>query len=251
VDPAGDCVKALTKHFDDQVVKTRVCQTSQRLGAPLTLANDQETTLDTVLKKYLQDNNNNNNNNNPVPDIVILLLRASSQDLYSSFKYLTDKVYVLQSICVTEDKMKPRRDGFRNDAALGQYFANVAMKANLKVAGINHTAQGVDKWLSNTLVLGADVTHPGNGALQGTPSLAAVVTSIEASGGRFRGNIQYQDAKQEVRILGSSLTNSRRWLTRTDHHQSRTHDVPRTEGLGFTPQEVSHQRALLSRRHKR
>jgi eukaryotic translation initiation factor 2C len=82
------------------------------------------------------------------------------------------------------------------------------MKANLKVAGINYTAQGVDKWLSNTLVLDAEVTHSGNGALQGTPSLAALVTSIEASDGRFHGNVQYQDAKQEVRTLESSLTKS-------------------------------------------
>jgi hypothetical protein len=80
VNPTGESVGALTRHFHDQVVRTHVCRTSQRLGEPLTLANDQETTLYTVFKKYLPDKQN------PVPDIVILLIKINSQDLYSSFK---------------------------------------------------------------------------------------------------------------------------------------------------------------------
>jgi eukaryotic translation initiation factor 2C len=95
--------------------------------------------------------------------------------------------------------MKPRIDGWHNDNALGQYMANVAMKANLKGAGINHSAPGVSNWLSNTLVIGADVTHPGSGALEGSPSVAAMVGSLEASGGRFRGKMELQPGKQEVR----------------------------------------------------
>ncbi|CAN9434596.1 unnamed protein product [Alternaria alternata] len=96
------------------------------------------------------------------------------------------------------DKMRPKNLDWSNDSALGQYMANVAMKENLKMAGINHSAQGVEEQLENTIVIGADVTHPGSGALQGTPSIAAIVSSLEANGGRFRGNMRLQSAKQEI-----------------------------------------------------
>jgi eukaryotic translation initiation factor 2C len=94
--------------------------------------------------------------------------------------------------------MMPKRDGWQNINALGQHMANVAMKTNLNGGGTNHTAKGVDKWLSNTLVLGADVTHPGSGALQGSSSIAALVGSRGANWGDFRGVMQLQLAKQEV-----------------------------------------------------
>jgi eukaryotic translation initiation factor 2C len=83
-------------------------------------------------------------------------------------------------------------------AWLGQYMANVAMKANLKGGGTNHAANGVDKSLSNTLVLGADITHPGSGAFQGSPSTAALVGLREANRDDFRGVMHLQLAKQEV-----------------------------------------------------
>jgi eukaryotic translation initiation factor 2C len=70
------------------------------------------------------------------------------------------------------------------------------MKANLKMGGINHSAfskcGNIADWLKTTLVLGADVTHPGNGALLGCPSVAAVVGSVESTGGRFLGSIRLQ-----------------------------------------------------------
>jgi hypothetical protein len=53
------------------------------------------------------------------PDIVVLLLKKNDQAIYSDFKSLTDKVFLLQSVCVTEANMKPIRDGWQNINALG------------------------------------------------------------------------------------------------------------------------------------
>ncbi|KAF2024624.1 stem cell self-renewal protein Piwi, partial [Setomelanomma holmii] len=94
-----------------------------------------------------------------------------------------------------------------------QYMANVAMKVNLKGAGINHTTQGVANWMGDTLVLGADVTHPGSSALAGSPSITAMVGSMEASGGRFTGNMQMQQAKTEINFDVQTLVLPllRRW----------------------------------------
>ena len=185
-------MRALTRNFDRKVKETGVSRTSERADEVLSLSDDTEFTLKMMLENYLGKNRED------VPDIVVLLLKTKDQHLYSSFKFLKDVVFILQSICVTEDKMRPKNLDWSNDSALGQYMANVAMKENLKMAGINHSAQGVEEQLENTIVIGADVTHPGSGALQGTPSIAAIVSSLEANGGRFRGNMRLQSAKQEV-----------------------------------------------------
>jgi eukaryotic translation initiation factor 2C len=184
-------VTALTTHFNTQLVRTGVCASAQMLNQAVSVPNPTETSLGNELNNLLQSAVQ-------APDIVILLLKSKDQAIYSDFKWLTDKLFLLQSICVTEANMRPKRDAWNNNNALGQYMANVAMKANLKGGGINHTAKGVDKWLSDTLVLGADVTHPGSGALQGSPSIAAIVGSRGPTGGSFRGKMKMQAARQEV-----------------------------------------------------
>lgn len=85
-------------------------------------------------------------------------------------------------------------------------MANVMMKANLKLSGVNHSVNKVRCRLSNTLIIGADVTHPGFSTLPGTPSIAAVLGSVESTGGKFLGSMrfQYKD-KQEVSTLGLRL----------------------------------------------
>jgi eukaryotic translation initiation factor 2C len=191
VDPSA--ITALTNHFNRQLAITGICPNAQLLGQVMQLADLSETMMGNRINGFLTTQYA------CVPDIVILLLRQKDQNAYSVFKWLTDKVFLLQSICIVEQSMKPKVLGWDNENALGQYMANVAMKANLKGAGINHSAQGVQQWLTDTLVLGADVTHPGSGALQGSPSIAALVGSMEASGGRFLGNMKLQAAKQEVR----------------------------------------------------
>jgi eukaryotic translation initiation factor 2C len=125
-------------------------------------------------------------------DLILLVLQNKNQDLYSTFKYLADKVFGIPTIVIVE------RSNFKksvwNPLGLDAYIGNVMMKANLKMGGINHSAASKLKemWLANTLVLGADVTHPTNGALPGCPSVAAVVGSVESTGGRFLGSMRLQ-----------------------------------------------------------
>lgn len=62
-----------------------------------------------------------------------------------------------------------------------QYFANVALKVNMKLGGVNHVLTGAGTtWLKQkkTMLMGADVTHPSPGSLKGTPSIASVVASV-------------------------------------------------------------------------
>ncbi|KAH6883189.1 Piwi domain-containing protein [Alternaria rosae] len=208
-------VNILTQHFDLQLIQTGVTLTASRQGAPLILPlNATETDLQNTIATYLEDLAKQEELKQkqepvPVPDIFVLLLCRKDQNLYSSFKYLADRVFAVQSICMTETNMTAPGGN------ITQYMANIAMKANLKMAGINHSSPGIETWMKNTLVLGADCTHPGSAALLGSPSVAAVVGSLEANGGRFRGKLKLQKGKQEIITdLGDFLLDHfRDWYT--------------------------------------
>ncbi|OCL01970.1 stem cell self-renewal protein Piwi, partial [Glonium stellatum] len=83
-------------------------------------------------------------------------------------------------------------------------MANIAMKMNLKLGNINHSviyakAPFVNKQNQfDTIVLGADVTHTGANATPATPSLAAVVGSVESTFGKFLGSMRTQEANTEI-----------------------------------------------------
>lgn len=49
----------------------------------------------------------------------------------------------------------------------------------------------------DTIVIGADVTHPGNSATSGTPSIAAVVGSIDDNFMKFPGSMRLQSGRKE------------------------------------------------------
>jgi eukaryotic translation initiation factor 2C len=132
-------------------------------------------------------------------NVAVLVLRSANQDVYSTFKYLADRVFGIASIVMVE------ASGYRGgkSSGLAQYIGNIMMKANLKMGGINHSAESkqgnIKRCLQNTLVLGADVTHPSGGALLGCPSVAALVGSVENTGGKFLGSLSLQSkGKKEV-----------------------------------------------------
>lgn len=135
--------------------------------------------------------------NAPGGTLVILVLASRHIGVYSAFKDAVDRHFGLQSVCLTE---KPNLQGkhCKDDKGVAPYLGNVMMKVNLKTGGRNHTAansSGLDKIeiiLKDTLVLGADVTHPGPGSITGCPSIAAVVGSVDAAGGKFLGSMRLQ-----------------------------------------------------------
>lgn len=63
------------------------------------------------------------------------------------------------------------------------------------------------KWLHDkpTMLVGIDVTHPGPGSIKGTPSIAAVVASLDSDFGQFPASMQLQESKKEARTLFFSI----------------------------------------------
>jgi Piwi domain len=83
------------------------------------------------------------------------------------------------------------------------------LKINSKLGGVSHRPQpsgvptsGGDRgnFLAriNTMIVGADVTHPKEGLEQNCPSIAGVVATDEANSSRYLGSARLQKAKQEV-----------------------------------------------------
>ena len=56
------------------------------------------------------------------------------------------------------------------------------------------------KWIDekSTMLVGIDVTHPGPGSVKGTPSIAAVVASVDKYYAQFPASMEIQETKKEV-----------------------------------------------------
>jgi hypothetical protein len=80
------------------------------------------------------------------------------------------------------------------------WLSNVALKVNTKLGGINHLLDTTSmKWLTGkkTMIVGMDVTHPGPTSISGTPSVAAVVASVDDHFVQFPASMRVQKSKQE------------------------------------------------------
>ncbi|KAG6876982.1 hypothetical protein C0992_011165 [Termitomyces sp. T32_za158] len=114
------------------------------------------------------------------PNIVLVLLSNSDKHVYSGLKHLCDSYLDLGQL---------------------QYFANVALKANMKLGGVNHALDRANMtWLTEkpTMLIGIDVTHPGPGSVKGTPSIAAVVASCDTSYAQYPASMEIQETKKEM-----------------------------------------------------
>ncbi|KAH6907498.1 argonaute-like protein [Coprinopsis sp. MPI-PUGE-AT-0042] len=83
-----------------------------------------------------------------------------------------------------------------------QYFANVALKLNVKLGGINvnlnKDPSGIlTEHTQRVMVTGADVVHPSPGS-EGRPSFTAVVVNVDQNITRWVSEISVQEARQEI-----------------------------------------------------
>jgi len=114
--------------------------------------------------------------------------------VYAGIKHLCDSYLDLATVCVHSAKI-------RKEKGQPQYFANVALKVNMKLGGINHSLDPRSMaWLKRvpTMLMGIDVTHPGPGSVKGAPSIAAVVASYEAEFAQYPASMEIQETKKEM-----------------------------------------------------
>ena len=87
-------------------------------------------------------------------------------------------------------------------AAKKQYCANVCLKINVKLGGMNSFINPSQiPFITDcpTIIMGAGVTHPAPGDQNsGRPSIAAVTASMDTKAHRYAASIRVQTSKQEV-----------------------------------------------------
>ncbi|KNC97956.1 uncharacterized protein SPPG_06944 [Spizellomyces punctatus DAOM BR117] len=125
------------------------------------------------------------------PQMVLCILPNTGVPLYAEIKRVSDTIIGVATQCIQAKHMF---------AAKRQYCANVCLKMNVKLGGMN-------SYLSNTqlpfvserptIILGADVTHPAPGSAS-NQSIAALVGSMDAQCSRFAAAIRVQKGRQEV-----------------------------------------------------
>lgn len=132
-------------------------------------------------------------------DLLLVILpgrdKSDNTELYSYVKTLGDTKYGIHTICVVGSK-------FTGGRGEDQYFANVALKFNLKLGGNNQMVDPTRLSFLNedkTMVVGIDVTHPSPGSSSHAPSVAGLVASTDKYLGQWPGSLSLQsEARQEM-----------------------------------------------------
>ncbi|KAF4555033.1 Piwi domain-containing protein 1 [Elsinoe fawcettii] len=138
--------------------------------------------------------------------IAIWALDEVSAFTYSFIKKMGDTKYGIHSVCMFGEKLN-RAIANRYGVPDVGFFANIALKVNIKSGGINHFLTGTelnarDKgiWNDTTMFIGIDVTHPAPGNSKATPSIAAVVANTDAQLAQWPGSIRRQNASREEMV---------------------------------------------------
>ncbi|KAF4965125.1 hypothetical protein FSARC_7042 [Fusarium sarcochroum] len=135
-------------------------------------------------------------------EFVLVILGTTESEYYGRIKTLADTTYGIHTCCVQGEKFGKGQPG---------YFANAALKWNLKAGGVNHKLSrefGIIKE-GKTMVVGYDVTHPTNmptNKSDAAPSLVGLVATIDRDMGQWPSASWEQSSKQEM--LDETLTDA-------------------------------------------
>ncbi|KAI4619887.1 hypothetical protein J4E83_005744 [Alternaria metachromatica] len=148
-------------------------------------------------------------------NLLFIVLPEANIPLYKRIKTLADRDYGLHTICSVGSKLWKER-------GRDQYIANIALKFNLKLGGINQIVENKSLGIidqNKTMVVGIDVTHPSPGSASNAPSVSAMVASIDKYLGQWPATLRIQRGRQEnvddlAEMLKSRLN---LWKTKGKH----------------------------------
>ncbi|KAJ3475945.1 hypothetical protein NLI96_g11497 [Meripilus lineatus] len=159
--------------------------------------------------RIIQSTITKNLNPKAKPSFILVLLSGVDKFIYPNMKRLGDVMLGVHTVHMLLHKA--RNDPRKQD----QYFSNVALKVNIKLGGINHLLDDASmRWLrtKKTMIVGIDVTHPSPKSRPGTPSLPAVVASIDDNFVQFPASLGLQrnqridrDAEEMVQELKNMM----------------------------------------------
>jgi len=123
-------------------------------------------------------------------DFVLIIFPFKAGGLYDKIKHLGDmKLNITTQCCL-------RNNLYKGGNLNKQVIANVCMKINSKLGGINHVlSKGCRPKLLKrpVMIMGADVSHPAPECRGTKPSIAAVVASVEPKAVNYEVQVRIQD----------------------------------------------------------
>jgi hypothetical protein len=135
--------------------------------------------------------------------IVLVLLPSKSKDLYQAVKQASDAEHSVPSQCFVAQKASVGRSSPPMRGPRAQYCANLALKINAKVGGVNVKLVSGLRGLPVVgtgepyMIMGADVSHP-TGFDESEPSIAAVTGSCDSTLGRYACRVLHNPHRQEI-----------------------------------------------------
>lgn len=127
------------------------------------------------------------------PELLVVILPEGGNDIYTAVKHFGDITMGVVTQCLKAIKCRNAKP---------QYWANVCLKVNVKMGGINlipdpHEVATLTDPNNPTIVMGADVIHPAPGALD-RPSFTAVVGNVDSHTAKYVASTEVQTSKQEM-----------------------------------------------------
>ncbi|KAF2502247.1 Piwi-domain-containing protein [Lophium mytilinum] len=139
--------------------------------------------------------------------VTLVILPSPDQQLYSTIKRIGDTSGVI-TVCCQNDKydtqtLRDRKPLGRPPQdpkdALEQQLSNLSLKFNLKLGkDTHHFDSHFIRDMDGTIIMGADVGHPPVGGPAASPSIAALVASIDGNMMNYPASIRLQAGRQET-----------------------------------------------------
>ncbi|SCV71313.1 BQ2448_2901 [Microbotryum intermedium] len=123
------------------------------------------------------------------PQLLVIYLARKPCDEYAAIKRFGDLDVGVATQCLSVPKAKRGNP---------QYYANLALKVNCKLSGVNSIVDLGPACPRDipTMIIGADVTHPGPGSF--APSIAAVVATMNREFTNYGSRIHVQGSRVEL-----------------------------------------------------
>ncbi|KAJ7507898.1 argonaute-like protein [Mycena galericulata] len=127
------------------------------------------------------------------PNLMVVVLPEGGNDIYTSVKHFGDITMGVATQCLKSSKC------FR---AKPQYYANVCLKINVKLGGINtipdpSSVSVLTDPHNPTIVMGADVIHPAPGS-DGRPSFTSLVANVDSDTAKYIAASRVQTSRVEM-----------------------------------------------------
>ncbi|KAI0289730.1 argonaute-like protein [Russula brevipes] len=127
------------------------------------------------------------------PSLIVAVIPDGGNDIYTAIKHFGDVTAGIPTQCMKAAKCYPARP---------QYYANIALKVNMKLGGTNVVPEPQNIFFltdpaNPTMVMGGDITHPPSGT-RGRPSFSSITGSVDTHATRYVSRLGVQVTHREL-----------------------------------------------------